>query len=174
MREVESALADMLDSAMRSVAELVGEEFASQIEVVWNARMRSTAGRASWPSCKVELNPKLVELDLAEVRRTLLHELAHLVAYQRAGKLRIVPHGAEWQLACAQLGIPGERATHQLALPTRQQRRRWFYRCPVCSEGMARVRRMKGGVACYSCCRRHNGGRYHKDFQLVEERLDDV
>ena len=56
------------------------KNLAGKLSVVWNPRMRSTAGRAFWPEGRVELNPKLIEFSADEVRNTMLHELAHLVA----------------------------------------------------------------------------------------------
>lgn len=147
------------------------EALASVVVVEWNPRMRTTAGRAFWPCGRIELNPKLESLSPAEVRRTLLHELAHLVAYARAGRRRIAAHGAEWRMACADLGIPGERATHSLPLPGRTMQRKWRYECPACGEGFERVRKMKRRAACYTCCKEHNGGYYHRKFKLVEKSL---
>ncbi len=46
------------------------------------------------------------------LRRTLLHELAHALAWVHQ---RRTGHGAAWQHWCAQLGIPGERATTRVA-----------------------------------------------------------
>ena len=133
--------------------------------------MRTTAGRAFWPDAMIELNPKLVEIAPEEVQRTLLHELAHLVAYTRAGRRRISAHGVEWQKACADLGIPGERATHSLPLPGRTMQKKWRYSCPACGEGFERVRKMKRYAGCYACCKDHNGGYYHKKFRLTETFL---
>lgn len=148
------------------------EDLAGRVVVVWNRRMRTTAGRAFWPEGKIELNPKLEELAPDEVEVTMLHELAHLLAYARAGRRRIAAHGREWRQACADLGIPGERATHSLPLPGRKMKRRWRYTCPVCGEGFDRVRRMKRYAGCYACCKKHNGGYYHKKFRLVESALE--
>jgi len=148
------------------------DALAETISVVWNSRMRTTAGRAFWPEGKIELNPKLNEVVPGEVRATLLHELAHLVAYARAGRRRIKAHGSEWQQACADLGIPGERATHSLPLPGRTMRRKWRYTCPACGEGFDRVRRMKRNAGCYACCQKNNGGYYHQKFRLIETPLD--
>ena len=145
---------------------------ADQVKVVWNSRMRTTAGRAFWPEAKIELNPKLEELAPDEVKSTLLHELAHLVAYARAGRKRINAHGVEWRQACADLGIPRERATHSLPLPGRTMQKKWRYACPACGEGFDRVRKMKRYAGCYTCCKNHNGGYYHKKFRFVETKLD--
>ncbi|MFC4992868.1 SprT-like domain-containing protein [Rubritalea tangerina] len=169
--DIKQALAAILEEAMCRLEELAGAKFARSVSVGWNKRMRSTAGRAFWPEARVELNPKLLSISLEEVRRTLLHELAHLLAYHRCGRRRIAPHGVEWQQACADLGIPGERATHQLALPRRLQAKKWRYCCPSCGEAIERVRKMRRYVACYSCCQKYNGGRYNKRFELVVEAL---
>ncbi|BCX47713.1 Zn-dependent metalloprotease [Haloferula helveola] len=141
---------------------------ASDLRVVWNPRLRSTAGRA-WPGQGViELNPRLREFGDDEIRRTLLHELAHLVAHARAGRKRIAPHGPEWRFACADLGIAGESARHRLPLPRSRQKRRFRYECPVCGTGIERVRRLRRAAACFTCCKAHAGGRFDKRFQLVE------
>jgi predicted SprT family Zn-dependent metalloprotease len=144
---------------------------AKKIAVVWNPRMRTTAGRAFWPDAKIEMNPKLREIAPGEVAGTLLHELAHVVAFARAGRRRIKAHGAEWQQACADLGIPGETATHSLPLPGRKMKRRWRYTCPACGKGFDRVRPMRRLAACYACCLEHNGGYYHVKYRLVEHAL---
>ena len=148
------------------------DALASQVMVEWNPRMRTTAGRAFWPCARIELNPKLLELAPDEVQPTLLHELAHLVAYARAGRRRIKAHGVEWQMACSDLGIPGELATHSLPLPGRKMKRKWRYSCPVCGQGFDRVRKTKRSVACYTCCREMNDGNYHAKFRLVEKRIE--
>ena len=147
------------------------ENLAHQVVVEWNPRMRTTAGRAFWPCARIELNPKLNELVPDEVQRTLLHELAHLVAYARAGRRKISAHGEEWRQACSDLGIAGESATHTLPLPGRTMTRKWRYVCPACHEGFDRVRKMKRRAACYTCCRKHNGGYYHLKYRLMEESI---
>lgn len=144
---------------------------ASRVKVRWNTRMRSSAGRATWPDADIDLNPALTSISEGEVERTFLHELAHLVAYERSGNRWIRPHGPEWRRACADLGIPGERAGHSLPLPSRTLRRKWRYYCPVCWMAVERVKRMRGHTACYACCLKHNHGEYDERFQFVEKRI---
>jgi SprT protein len=146
-------------------------ELASRVRVSWNPRMRTTAGRAWWPDRFIELNPKLREQPVEESWRTLKHELAHLVAYERAGRRRIDPHGKEWQLACADLGIPGEKPFHTLPFKRRRLRRKYCYVCPNCSASMQRVKPIAKPIACYSCCRKFNAGVYHSRFRLIETKL---
>ncbi len=74
---------------------------AKVVQVFWNPRLRSTAGYASYPSWRIELNPRLREFE-GQTERTLRHELAHLVAYHRAGRRSLRAH-REGQVT------PGER-----------------------------------------------------------------
>ncbi|MDB4408651.1 SprT-like domain-containing protein [Akkermansiaceae bacterium] len=147
------------------------EELAQRVGVEWNPRMRSTAGRATWPTCLIELNTHLPQISQDEVRRTLLHELAHLVTYERLGHANVSPHGGEWQQACSDLGIPGESATHRLSLPTRSLKRNWKYVCLNCDSSIERVRRFKGRVACYECCQKSKTGEYDERFRLIERSI---
>jgi predicted SprT family Zn-dependent metalloprotease len=156
--------------ARASAARVGMRKLAAEVEVRWNRRLRSTAGRADYRSLVIDLNPALRDLEngLEEVGRTLLHELAHLVAHARSRGRRIADHGPEWRRACADLGIAGERTTHTLELaPRREVRRRYAYACPACGSVLLRVRRLARYSACYACCRRHNRGRYHERFRLA-------
>lgn len=161
--------------ATRLVAAIGLPAVAAGLSVRWNARMRTAAGRAFYESCRIELNPALLAaagIDAeAEVDRTLRHELAHLVAFHRAGRRRIEPHGKEWQKACADLGIPGEARCHTLPFEARRQVRKLAYECPACGSQILRVRRFRHAVACYECCQRHTGGRYDDRFRLKARRL---
>lgn len=145
-------------------------ELARKVRVSWNPKMRTTAGRAWWPARGIELNPKLKDFDPDEIWRTLKHELAHLVAYERCGRRRIEPHGAEWQLACSDLGIPGEKTCHSLPFERRRLERKHSYVCASCSATIQRVRPLKRAVACYECCRKFNNGTYHERYRLVKKQ----
>ena len=170
------------DFLTRHARELAGDlglrSLAGRVEVSWNPRLKTTAGRAQLGQglARVELNPRLKQLPVpqraSEIRRTLRHELAHLVAYVRAGRRRIKPHGEEWKQACKDLGIAGETAYHSLGLaPSRKQRVRFGYQCPQCHEVLKRVRRIKGKVACLACCQKFARGRFDARFTLVPFRL---
>jgi predicted SprT family Zn-dependent metalloprotease len=139
---------------------------AAKVRVRWNPRLRSTAGRA-WPrQSLIELNPLLQNLGPHETDRTLRHELAHLVALERARGNRIDPHGHEWRLACIELGIPGESARHRLPLPRNQIARPFAYQCPHCRRLIHRVRKIRRASACAPCCKDFAGGAYDERFRL--------
>ncbi|MFK7851978.1 MAG: SprT-like domain-containing protein [Akkermansiaceae bacterium] len=146
-------------------------ELSRKVSVSWNPRMRTTAGRAMWPSRKIEINPKIKQFSDHEVWRTLKHEFAHLVAYERSGRKRIRPHGIEWQTACSDLGIPRETTTHSLPLKGRRMKKKFTYTCPSCLIETQRVRPFKRVVACYTCCRKFNSGQYHDRFRLVKSKI---
>jgi predicted SprT family Zn-dependent metalloprotease len=141
-------------------------ELCGSFSVSWHGRLRTTAGLANYQKRAILLNPALREVGDEEIDRTLRHELAHLLAASRHPHRRLAPHGPEWRQACADLGIPGEDRCHALPWTRRQQRRKFFYQCPVCGVVVARVRELRGRSACLSCCRHFNGGRYDERFRF--------
>jgi predicted SprT family Zn-dependent metalloprotease len=158
-----------LEERARSLINPLSPKLASQIIVGWNSRMSTTAGVAIAARSEVWLNPSLRAISDKEIERTLLHELAHLLAHYRHSFRRyprIQPHGIEWREACSDLGIAGEPRTHQLPFKARRMNRRYRLRCPACGESHERVRAPKRRIACLRCCRLHHGGRYHERFRL--------
>lgn len=85
--------------------ELEGWSFA------WDRAVRRL-GCCRTPEKRVSLSRYFVahylERDVELIRRTLLHELAHALCWER---VRRRGHGPAWRACCAALGIPGERAT---------------------------------------------------------------
>lgn len=63
--------------------------------IVFNRRLKTTAGRAFYKKGLVELNPRLWERMSEEERRnTLFHEIAHIAAYLIHGE---TGHGYHWK-----------------------------------------------------------------------------
>lgn len=156
--------------ARQRAAALGLERLEARLVVRWNTRLQTTAGRAWYRDNLIELNPRLGELPNAfdEIERTLLHELAHLVAHARSRGRRITAHGPEWRRACTDLGIPDESRCHTLTLGERRQvARRFAYQCPNCRQIVLRVRRFTRHSACYACCRLHNRGAYDERFRFT-------
>jgi len=139
---------------------------ASEVRVEWNPRLKSAAGRADYRAKLVSLNPRLAQHGEVEIDRTLRHELAHLLAQFRAGRRRILPHGAEWRQACRELGVGDEKRCHKLPFPITERARRFLYKCPNCRRDFARVSRIRRAIACLACCRAHNRGEFDARFKL--------
>ena len=156
---------DLESKAREILYELGASKLASAIRVEWNSRLKTAAGRADYRHKLISLNPRLFE-HRAEIDRTLRHELAHILAQFRAGRRRILPHGAEWRQACRDLRIADEKRCHNLPFPARRYVARFVYRCPNCRQEFPRVHRARRAVACLACCRAHNGGEFDARFRL--------
>ena len=157
--------AALLQTAREILCSLGAKRIVTELRVEWNSRLRTAAGRADYRQKLISLNPRLVEHP-EEIDRTLRHELAHVLAQFRAGRRRIPPHGAEWQQACRDLGIPDEKRCHTLPFPAKRYAPRFIYCCPNCRRDFPRVRKIKRTVACLACCRAHNGGDFDPRFRL--------
>jgi len=160
-----------LETEARELLRSLGaKRIATELRVEWNPRLQTAAGRADYRQKRISLNPRLAEHP-EEVDRTLRHELAHILAQFRAGRRRISPHGPQWQQACCDLGIAGEKRCHTLPFPAKRCAPRFIYRCPNCRRDFPRVRKIKRTVACLACCRAHNRGEFDVRFRLKIVRL---
>jgi predicted SprT family Zn-dependent metalloprotease len=156
---------DLEITARQLLCSLGAKRIATELRVEWNSRLKTAAGRADYRWKSISLNPRLVEHP-DEIDRTLRHELAHFLAQFRAGRRRISPHGSEWQQACRDLGIAGEKRCHTLPFPPKRYTPRFIYRCPNCRRDFPRVRKIKRTVACLACCRAYNRGEFDVRFRL--------
>ena len=156
---------DLETTARQLLCSLGAKRIATELRIEWNSRLKTTAGRADYRQKLISLNPRLGEHP-AEIDRTLRHELAHILAQFRAGRRPISPHGSEWQQACRDLGIAGEKRCHTLPFPAKRYVPRFIYRCPNCRRDFPRVRKIKRTVACLACCRAHNRGEFDVRFRL--------
>ena len=156
---------DLEMEARQLLRSLGANRIATELRVEWNPRLKTAAGRADYRQKLISLNPQLAAHP-EEIDRTLRHELAHILAQFRAKRRRISPHGPEWQRACRDLGIAGEKRCHTLPFPAKGYTRRFIYRCPNCQRDFPRVRKIKRTVACLACCRAYNGGEFDIRFRL--------
>ena len=160
-------LRQLQDEARTWAARLQLPHLAARVTLHWHARLRTTAGLARLDCAVILLNPRLLAFP-EELTRTFLHELAHLVAHARNPRRLIDPHGPEWRLACADLGLPGEKRCHALPLATpRHVERKHVYHCPQCRREVRRVRPFRRAEACLICCRVHTHGRYDRRFRFA-------
>ena len=158
-----------MEEKVRKALHHLDPSLGESVKAGWNHRMRTTAGVAVLGCNEIWLNPGLRDVSSDEVERTLLHELAHLLARHRHPHRRIEPHGSEWREACSDLGIAGESRTHRLPFQARRLKRHFLLSCPVCGRHHERVRRPRHPLACLHCCRAHNGGLYDEKFRCDPE-----
>jgi len=156
----------LLQTQARQLLRSLGaSRIATELRVEWTSRLTTAAGRADYRRKLISLNP-LLRKHPDEIDRTLRHELAHILAQFRAGRRRISPHGNEWQQACRDLGITGEKRCHTLPFPAKRITPRFLYRCPNCRRDFPRLRKIKRTVACLACCRAYNRGKFDLRFRL--------
>ena len=98
------------------------------------------------------LNPE------AEVRDTILHEIAHAIAGPDAG------HGAEWRKYATLIGARPERCFDERV---RTPPSRYIAYCPNCRKEYRRQRAPSTLHACSNCCQRFNDGQFSEAFTLV-------
>ena len=76
----------------------------------------------------------------AAVRDTILHEIAHALAGQKAG------HGIRWKAICLRIGATAERCDRTAIMPPGK----WRAACPNCGKQYGRHRRPRRNCQ-YSC-----------------------
>jgi predicted SprT family Zn-dependent metalloprotease len=138
-------------------------------DLLWNSRLSSAAGRFTPGSRSTGKRP-LIEIasylrDLSDgpthVRATLLHEMVHyLLWHQRR------PHGhtGEFKKILKSVGAPRYNPVPRLRPP------KYSYICGNCQTTVL-ARRKLGTVACALCCKKLNGGRFHRNFLLELQTL---
>lgn len=122
----------------------------ARIRITYNPRLRTTAGRAILDDRRVELNTRLLSKHPEHLVPTLVHELAHVVAYMRNGKS--APHGRGFRELMHAAGL-SPQATHSLPTGHLRRRRRSFlylHRCSDCSCSFI-ARRVRRDCYCQAC-----------------------
>lgn len=99
-----------------------------------------TAGTANYREWSISLS-LIVLQDPQQVKTTLLHEYAHLLAVDRAG-LKAANHGPEWRTAMQDLGLE-PIVRHQYEV--HRSRKLAVYRCRKCAAVFERRRRLPRG-----------------------------
>ncbi|MGN6367343.1 MAG: SprT family zinc-dependent metalloprotease [Phycisphaerae bacterium] len=134
---------EMLD-AERLASELMRAHGVGDWAFGWNRRKRAL-GLCRYQQRRIELSAHFVRVNGEEiVRDTVLHEIAHALAGQRAG------HGPKWKAMCLRLGCKPERCDKGEAV---MPRGRWEARCPTCGKEYWRHKRPQRGARywCRTC-----------------------
>jgi predicted SprT family Zn-dependent metalloprotease len=124
----------MLPTAARTLADyLIDHHLPAQgWHFAWNRRKRSL-GLCRYREKRIELSLHFVLAnDEAQVRETILHEIAHALAGEKAG------HGPAWKNMCGIVGCKPERCDKgQAVMPMG----RWSAQCPACGKQYSRHKR---------------------------------
>jgi predicted SprT family Zn-dependent metalloprotease len=108
-------------------------------------RRKRALGLCRYDQRRIELSLYfLTSQDAAQVRDTILHEIAHALAGREAG------HGPRWKAMCQKVGARPERCDKTAVVPAG----RWRAECPSCGQTFTRHRRPMRGRK-YMC--RHCG-----------------
>lgn len=107
-------------------------------EIAWKG-LRVSAGMAYFRINRIGLSRYLLT-DEDRLRSTLVHEYAHLLAYERHGQ-KAVGHGPPWKQAMLDLGAKPER-THCYQVERNTARQVVVYQCRKCGANIQRSRRL--------------------------------
>lgn len=108
----------------------------TDVEVTWNGRLSTTAGRAFVQSGRIELNPRLLAKQPDQIDVVLTHEAAHVAAFRLFGA-NIPAHGRHWRSLMRHAGQAPE-VCHKMPVDDLRRRRRARYLylrlCASCGE----------------------------------------
>ena len=128
----------------------------TDVDVVYNGRLSTTAGRAFVRRGCIELNPRLLQREPDALDGVLIHEAAHVAAYRLFGE-NIPAHGRQWR---SLMRLAGQEPSVKHTLPVDDLRRRpparrsyLFLRlCGVCGDRVVGKQVRYG--RCPGCSRR--------------------
>jgi predicted SprT family Zn-dependent metalloprotease len=145
-----------LEAAKQMALRLMGKH--KLIAGGWTLQMGKAVrafGSCSWEARHITLSgPMIVLNDTAEVRDTILHEIAHALAGRKAG------HGPMWKLMALAVGARPERC--YTARTVRVPPGRWRFECPTCGLTGTRLRKPTRRLSCGRC----SPGRFHAKYVL--------
>jgi predicted SprT family Zn-dependent metalloprotease len=151
----------------REVNERFFDGFLDCPDLVWNTRLRSSAGRfvpgsrryfITFPA-KIEIASYLMEEANADelIRDTLAHEMIHYWLWVRK---RPYGHSPEFLTKMKEMGVSRYNSVPRVRPP------KYLYQCLACSRDFPARKRL-GPLACAICCKAYSGGRYDARFKLV-------
>lgn len=121
------------------------------LPIVWNQRLRSTAGRFCAPPPVIQVGVRYHQRHPAELEDTLKHEMVHAWLFARR---RPFGHTSEFRAKLAEIG--GSRyARYDPMLVRRRSRQRFLYQCPACRTLYVYLRRIRNH-SCGRCARSYD------------------
>lgn len=125
-----------------------------------NKRCKLRMGYCNFDKKVIEVSKCLIDVGTPEdIQDTILHEIAHALVGRGYG------HGKVWKAKAIEIGaIPKACNSHKIKLPKGKAK----YICYNCGyeEQIYRLPRKKIMVACASCCKKYNNGKFTDKFLL--------
>lgn len=156
-----SALPDKTPALLQQILQQCEETWnapglAGSVEIQVSPRMKRTLGRALLQKRIIRLAGFVVRGPQDALREVLVHEAAHIVAFDRFGT-GIRPHGRQWAELMEQAGLPARARVDPttIGLPTHPPTRRrtrtiYEHRCPAC-QARRLARRAMRRWQCAAC-----------------------
>ncbi|MEI7985956.1 MAG: SprT-like domain-containing protein [Armatimonadota bacterium] len=130
---------DHIVAAELALNEALEKHPMSYIPILEWRRYSVTAGMAHYQHGMISLSAVVLK-DPGHIRETLLHEYAHLLAFDRHGR-KGAGHGKHWKQAMMDLGLE-PKVHHHYEVVRNQSRQVVVYRCKKCGEKFSRKRQM--------------------------------
>lgn len=137
----------MADGSLAELAEAILDDLCASFPlgyrpaIVWK-NLRVTAGIAYYGAGSIGLS-RIVLQTGEQLRDTLIHEYAHLLAVARHGP-KGAGHGPPWRLAMIELGQE-PKVRHSYAVRRNEKRQEVGYACRRCGHVVVRTRRLPRG-----------------------------
>lgn len=135
-----------------------------KLTVDFSTRMKSTAGRAWVHQAKVALHYRLLKDNPEQLRSTMLHELAHILAGYWYGYN--CHHDANWKQVAILLGDDGGRCHSMDTSAYRAKEKRYDYRCACRLYSMSQRRHTIAEAS-----KARNDGREHYRCKICKTAL---
>jgi len=124
-----------------SIASQFFNQLFDEPELIYRKK-GSIAGSALLQKWQIQLNINmLLENKVQFINDVIPHELAHLIAYKKFG--RVKPHGKEWQTIMEQVFHLDAKRTHCFNLPQHLIQNRYHYYCECQNHLLTNIRHQK-------------------------------
>jgi len=130
-------VAELEDCALLALEEAWAKFPMKQKPALVSRSYRVTAGMAYFHSWEIGISFRVLKT-AEDVRETVLHEYAHLLAVDRHGR-KGAGHGVYWQQAMSDLGLV-PKVRHNLPVDRNQSRQMVIYQCRRCGALIERKR----------------------------------
>lgn len=161
--ELRQQVEHTLHSTIERIEQLYNVRFVQPIRVHYNINSARLAGMALLRTFEIRLNPAFLnKYKEAYIKRTVVHEIAHIGCYQvyhiNEGR-KISAHGPEWKRMMIRLGADSSRChSFQADEGQGRQKTKYAYVCKTCNKPIPvgpkiHANIQKGRTYVSNCCK---------------------